>query len=137
MKARAARLLAWMLLALVPALSFFGVFEKPSGPAGRLFFIYALLAYGPLLAFGLILARGKPAPALRTRSAALALAVAAQAGVLLSGGLASPLLPALALLGAGKDDDLVVLLHVELGLRVARLVDAVNGHIRQPPVRGK
>jgi diguanylate cyclase (GGDEF)-like protein len=116
MKARAARLLAWMLLALVPALSFFGVFEKPSGPAGRLFFIYALLAYGPLLAFGLILARGKPAPALRTRSAALALAVAAQAGVLLSGGLASPLLPALALLG--------LLVRAFAGWRTALLASA-------------
>jgi len=99
MKARAARSLAWLLLALVPALSFFGVFEKPSGLAGRLFIFCALLAYGPLLAYGFILARGKPAPALRTRLAALALAVAAQAGILMSGGLASPLLPALALLG--------------------------------------
>ena len=37
-------------------------------------------------------------------------------------------LAALALLGAGKDDDLVVLLDVELGLRMARLVDTEEGH---------
>ena len=37
-------------------------------------------------------------------------------------------LAALALLGAGEDDDFVVLLDVEIGLRVARLVDAVKGH---------
>jgi diguanylate cyclase (GGDEF)-like protein len=99
MRARAARFLALILLALVPALSFYGHFEKPSGPAGGLFIFGALLAYGPLLAYGLILARGKPAPALRTRWAALALSVSVQAGLLASGGLASPLLPALALLG--------------------------------------
>ena len=37
-------------------------------------------------------------------------------------------LAALALLGAGEDDDFVVLLDVELGLRIARLVDAVKSH---------
>jgi diguanylate cyclase (GGDEF)-like protein len=116
MKARAARLLAWILLALVPALSTFGCFEKPSGATGRLFLLCALLAYGPLLAYGLILSRGKPAPALRTLQAALALAVAAQAGVLLSGGLASPLLPALALLG--------LLVRAFAGWRAALLASA-------------
>ena len=34
-------------------------------------------------------------------------------------------LAALALLGAGEDDDFVVLLDVELGLRMAGLVDAI------------
>jgi hypothetical protein len=37
-------------------------------------------------------------------------------------------LAALALLGAGQDDDFVVLLDVEFSLRVARLVDAIKSH---------
>ena len=37
-------------------------------------------------------------------------------------------LAALALLGAGEDDDFVVLLDVKFGLRVARLVDAEKSH---------
>ena len=35
-------------------------------------------------------------------------------------------LAALALLGAGEDDDFVVLLDVEFALRIAGLVDAIN-----------
>lgn len=89
--------LAWLLLALVPVLSITDLL--PSGFAGRLFFAWAFIAYAPLLAYGIILGRGKPAPALRTRLAALVLAVLVQSALLGTGGLGSPLAAALALLG--------------------------------------